>query len=118
MNILTSILFFSAISFIFYGISCLFSTHMKNEFIRFGLEKRRILTGILQLLGGSGLIVGYVFSPILIITCSGGLAVLMLLGFGVRLKIKDPLLASSPALFYAVLNTYLFFRYLTLLYVI
>ncbi len=112
MNVLTSALFFSAFSFLFYGTSCLFSNRMKNEFIRFGLEKRRTFTGILQLLGGLGLIIGYIWSPMLIVLCSGGLALLMILGFGVRLKIKDPLLASLPALLYAILNTYLFLSYL------
>ncbi len=114
MNISNSILFFSAASFLFYGISCLFLPHMKNEFIRFGLENKRILTGILQILGSLGLLFGYFYSPILVIISAAGLALLMILGFGVRIKIKDPIVASSPALFYAILNTYLAFRYVSL----
>ncbi|MBP2830703.1 DoxX family protein [Aquimarina sp. U1-2] len=106
------VVFISAISFLFYGISCLFSTRMKNEFIRFGLAKRRTLTGILQLIGGVGLILGYFFSPTLLILSSGGLALLMILGFGVRLKIKDPILAAIPALVYAILNIYICMAYI------
>ncbi|WP_299216332.1 DoxX family protein [uncultured Aquimarina sp.] len=110
MKLLTIITFFSALSFLLYGFSCLFSNHMKNEFVRFGLEKRRNLTGVLQILGGLGLIVGYFCFPILISVSSGSLALLMLLGFGVRIKIKDPLLASMPSLLYAILNFYIFFQ--------
>ncbi len=84
---------------------------MKNEFIRFGLEKRRNVTGILQILGGLGLIIGYFYFPILIAITSICLALLMLLGFGVRIKIKDPILASMPSLLYAILNLYLFLQY-------
>jgi len=66
MKLLTVSIFFSAISFLFYGFHCLFSDHMKNEFIRFGLAKRRNLTGMLQILGGLGLVIGFFYSPLLI----------------------------------------------------
>ena len=36
---------------------------------------------------------------------------MMVFGFGVRLKIRDSLLASSPAFLYAVLNLYLGIHY-------
>ncbi|AXT53077.1 hypothetical protein D1818_20435 [Aquimarina sp. BL5] len=111
MKLLAIIIFFSALSFLLYGFSCLLSSHMKNEFIRFGLEKKRNLTGVLQILGGLGLIVGYFYSPILISVSSGSLALLMLLGFGVRIKIKDSILASLPSLLYAILNLYIFLQY-------
>jgi hypothetical protein len=57
--------------------------------------------------GAIGLLVGLLYNAILLIS-SGGLALLMFLGVGVRLKVKDGLLASSPALFYCALNLYIF----------
>ena len=47
------------------------------------------------------------FNPLLIIS-SLGLALLMLAGFLVRLKLKDGILVSLPALFYMSLNAYIF----------
>jgi uncharacterized membrane protein YphA (DoxX/SURF4 family) len=98
---------FSGVSFIIYGCLFFLSPQMRNEFKRFKLEKFATLTGILELLGGLGLLVGLKFSFILLIS-SGGLALLMLLGFGVRLKIKDGLWLTMPSLFFMLLNLYVF----------
>ncbi|MFT6409540.1 MAG: hypothetical protein ACJA15_000346 [Flavobacteriales bacterium] len=81
---------------------------MKKEFKRFGLEKLGLTTIILQLTGATGLIVGLKFNPILTIS-SFGLAFLMLSGLIVRIKLKDSVWISLPALFYMGLNTYIFF---------
>lgn len=99
----------SSLSFFGYAISYFISPHMKKEFIRFGLEKFGFLTIILEIAGAAGLLIGLLFNPILIIS-SLGLALLMLAGFIVRIKIKDSILASSPALFYMLLNAYLFWQ--------
>tara|TARA_B100000497_G_scaffold50432_1_gene58125 strand:- start:46046 stop:46306 length:261 start_codon:yes stop_codon:yes gene_type:complete len=81
---------------------------MKMEFKRFGLEKFGLIIIALQFLGATGLMVGLVlFNPLLIIS-SLGLALLMLAGFLVRLKLKDGILVSLPALFYMSLNAYIF----------
>ncbi len=102
---------FSGVSFLFYGLGCLTSPHIKNEFIRFGYDKWRTTTGYLQLLGGAGLLVGLCFAPFLIIISASGLFMMMAYGFGVRLKIRDSLIASSPAFIYAVLNLFLAIHY-------
>lgn len=103
-NIIT---IFSALSFTYYGITCLFSKKMVLEFERFGLTPvQRILTGALQLLGSMGLLIGLV-QPLIGLIASSGLAVLMFLGFLVRLKIRDGLVLSLPALLYMILNIYL-----------
>ena len=81
---------------------------MKDEFKRYGLEKFALMTSILQILGGTGLIVGLQIHPILLIS-SAGLSILMLFGFGVRLKIRDSFWQSLPALSYFILNSYLFY---------
>ncbi len=100
---------FSSVSFIIYGSLLLVSAKMQNEFKRFKLEKFTTLTGVLELLGGIGLLVGLKFGFILLIS-SGGLALLMLLGFGVRIKVKDSFWLSFPSLFFMVLNLLIFFN--------
>ncbi|WP_045474221.1 DoxX family protein [Winogradskyella sp. PG-2] len=107
MNILNIALLLSSSAFLFYGINCLLSQKMKEEFARFGLGKQRILTGYLQLLGAFGLIFGYFFSPLLIFVASTGLTLLMLSGFTVRIKIKDSILESLPSLIFTLINLYI-----------
>jgi hypothetical protein len=82
---------------------------MRNEFKRFGLEKFTTLIGILELLGGLGMFIGLKFHFVLLIS-SCGLAILMFLGFGVRLKMKDGLWLSFPAAFFMLLNLYIFLK--------
>ena len=82
---------------------------MKKEFKRFGLEKMGLFTIILEILGASGLLVGLYFHFILIIS-SLGLALLMFAGVKVRIKMKDSMWVSFPAIFYMVLNSYLFWE--------
>jgi hypothetical protein len=80
---------------------------MQNEFKRFGLEKFATLTGILELLGGLGMLIGLQIVFIMLIS-SGGLALLMLLGFVVRIKMKDSFWVSFPSFFFMILNLYVF----------
>jgi hypothetical protein len=84
---------------------------MKNEFIRYGYDRQRALTGYLQLLGGAGLLAGYWTSPWLAASAAAGLCLMMLFGFGIRLKIKDKFWATLPAFSYAILNLYLSIHY-------
>ena len=107
MDLRTLALIFSSVSFLFYGITYFTSTKMKTEFKRFGLEKFGAVTAILELMGGLGLIIGLKFNPVLVIS-SFGLALLMFLGVLVRIKVKDSILITLPALFYMLLNLYLF----------
>jgi hypothetical protein len=81
---------------------------MKNEFKRFQLEKLGLLVVFLEILGAVGLLVGFWFYKPLLLIASGGLALLMLMGLIVRLKLKDSLWISLPALFYMLLNVYIF----------
>lgn len=108
MSIINSILIlFSGLAFIFYGLAILLSSKMQEEFVRFGLAKFHKLTGILELLGGLGLLVGLISNRILL-PSSLGLGLLMTLGFAVRLKMRDSFVDSFPSLFFMILNTYLF----------
>jgi len=107
MQLLELLVLISSLSFLTYGVSWFTSPHMKSEFKRFGLEKFGLLTVVLEIGGALGLLVGLMINSILIIS-SGGLALLMFLGFLVRLRIKDSLWVSLPALFFMLLNAYIF----------
>ncbi len=97
----------SSFSFFAYSVSYFTSTRMKDEFKRFNLEKLGLLTIILEILGAAGLLVGLKVVPILSLS-SLGLATLMLFGLAFRIKLKDSIWISLPAIFYMVLNTYIF----------
>ena len=109
MRLLDIPILISSLSFLLYGINWFISPHMKSEFKRFGLEKFGLLTVVLEIGGALGLLAGLFINSILLIS-SGGLALLMFLGVLVRLKVKDSLWVSLPALFYLVLNSYIFFE--------
>ncbi len=106
---------FLILSFLFFGASCFLLPRMKFEFERYGLPNKRRFVGGLQLLGGLGLLVGQLVTPVLTLIASAGLCILMLLGAAVRVKINDPWIAILPALFYALLSGYLFIRTLQFL---
>lgn len=80
---------------------------MREEFERFGLSRYATLVGLLELLGGVGLVVGLKVHIILLLA-SGGLALLMFLGFGVRLKMRDSFLLSFQSVFFMIINLYIF----------
>lgn len=98
----------SSLSFLIYGGMLLKSEEMKKEFKRFQLEKFLVITGVLELLGGTGLLVGFFFDIILLIS-AGGLGLLMFFAFLVRLKMRDGFWISLPSVFFLVLNFFIFF---------
>jgi hypothetical protein len=99
---------FSASAFIFYGSLCLLSNHMKDEFKRYGLVKYRTLTGILEMQGGIGLILGLQYKPLMILS-SSGLMILMFMGTLVRIRMKDPLVQIIPAFCLMLVNAYILY---------
>ena len=56
LNIVTILIGVSSAVFLFYGILCLTSLSMLNDFQRYGLANLRTLTGVLELCGGIGLL--------------------------------------------------------------
>lgn len=96
----------SAVSFLGYGGACFFSGYMREEFDRYRLGSLRMLIGGLQLGAVIGLLAG-LSQPWMGRAAAGGLALMMLVAVGVRIKIKDSLLRTIPALFYLALNAYL-----------
>jgi hypothetical protein len=105
------LVFLNASFFFFYGLQCLISQTMVSEFRRFGLpDSQRVLTGVLQLLGSVGLVVG-LYLPLLGALASGGLALMMLVAFGTRIKVGDGFLQSAPSLIFLVINAWLSFSF-------
>ena len=96
----------SALLFLYYGSGVLFSNAMVSEFEQFGLPNFRKATGVLELLGAAGLIVGY-FIPPLVIAASGGLALLMALGLAVRYRSRSSLPDSVAALAMLLINLFI-----------
>ena len=107
MSAITIVTLISSFSFFAYAFSYFRTPHMKNEFKRFGLEKIGLATVLLEIIGALGLLVGLKFYFFLMVS-SLGLALLMLAGLIVRIKLKDSIWISLPALFYMLLNTYIF----------
>ena len=105
------LLVLNALAFLFYGINCMYSEKMTDEFNRFGLSTaQRKITGSLQVLGAIGLLAGY-FYPYMGLAAALGLTVLMLLGFGIRLKIRDSFMESAPSFLFMILNGYIAFYF-------
>ncbi|MFT7486020.1 MAG: hypothetical protein ACI9F9_001873 [Candidatus Paceibacteria bacterium] len=78
---------------------------MTAEFERYGLAKLRRLIGVLELAGAIGLLIGYVFQPLVAIA-AGCLCLLMIMAVGVRIRIHDSLSQTLPALVLCMLNAY------------
>lgn len=88
---------------------------MIEEFKRFGLtDSQRKQTGVLQLLGASGLLAGLIF-PTAGLLSAGGFSAMMIVAFFVRIKIKDSIIQSLPSLFFMLVNAWLMFAFYNLL---
>lgn len=92
--------------FLGYGLLCLFANGMVDEFERYGLARFRRLTGALEVLGALGLAGGYLV-PFMDVFSATGLAVLMALGVGVRIKVRDPVVEMLPAAFLLLVNAFI-----------
>ena len=110
MKLLTALTWISGLAFIYFGIGCLISEFIISEFVRYGLVKFRILTGILQLLGAAGLLIGLYFNPKILLFASIGLGLLMVCGFIVRVSISDSFFKSLPSFSFAALNLFIAFK--------
>ena len=83
---------------------------MSEEFRRYGLSKFKKLTGVLEILGAIGLVVGFKFYPILLLA-SGGLSTLMFLGVVTRIRVRDPWFQIIPAFVLMIVNLLIFKAY-------
>ena len=97
----------SGFSFFAYSIYYLISPRMRDELSRLGMENLGRVIVISQFLGAAGIFLGLLFNPLLVLS-SFCLALLMFCGLLVRMRSKDSLWVSLPALFYLILNLYIF----------
>ena len=109
MSFTLIILLFSAISFLFYALSSFYSDRMILEYNRWGYKNFRKIIASLQLLGGFGLLIGLYFSLFLTIV-SALLTLMMIIAIYVRIRIKDNMLNTFPAILYAILNFIIFYN--------
>lgn len=100
------LILFSAVSFLGYGSACFWSPYIRREFDRYRLGSQRLLVGGLQLCAALGLLAG-LEQPWMGRAASAGLALMMLVAVGVRIRIRDSLLQTIPAVVYLALNAYL-----------
>ncbi len=104
----TALIFFSSLSFLAYGTGALFTTAMRQEFERYHMGGQRVLVGLLQWAAGAGLLIGF-YIPWLGQAAAGGLALMMAVALGVRIRIQDRPYLMIPAAGYLALNAYLCF---------
>ncbi len=102
-----ALILLSAISFIYYGLNSLFSKRMISEYYRWGYQNQRLILCSCQISGGLGLIIGLAF-PLMLSLASFLLMCMMIVAVLLRKKLKDRLVQKLPALFYALLNLFIF----------
>ena len=104
--------FVSGVAFLYYGVRVLREPHLEEEFHRYGIPDARQQVGVLEILGGVGVIVGLAL-PLLGATAAAGLTTLMLLGLAVRLRLRDSFGQMLPAASLAALNAVLVVLFLS-----
>jgi uncharacterized membrane protein YkgB len=104
-----AIIVFSAVSFLAYGAGCFTSRHLEKEFIRYGFSSQRHMIGILQICGALALVAGW-WLPLLGKAGGYGLSLMMFVAIMVRIRIRDSLVQTMPAIFYFLLNAWLALR--------
>lgn len=98
---------FSVVGFLAFGLACLTTDSMADDFERFGLARFRTLVGWVEVLGSLGLVVGLRYRGLLLAS-SGGLSLLMVAGLLARVRAGDDLLLMLPALLFLALNAFVF----------
>ena len=106
LSILSSLATISGIAFLVYGPLCIFSSHMKREFQRYRLSSFRTLVGALEVLGGLGVLLGQIWSPLLAFSAAG-LSLLMTGGVIVRWRLRDRPRQIAPAAVLLLVNAYI-----------
>ena len=73
------------------------------------VKKFRKLIASLQFLAGFGLLIGLYFSLLLTLV-SASLTLMMIAAIFVRIRVKDKIINTLPAILYAVLNFIIFYE--------
>lgn len=106
---LTLVILFTSTSFIIYGYSSFVSRRMKTEYERWGYKDKRKTVGFLQLLGGFGLIFG-LKNNLLLIVSSFCIILMMIMAIYIRIKIKDTIVDTLPAITFLFLSILIFYN--------
>lgn len=78
------------LGFLLFGVTKFISKQMVEGFEHFGLPQwLRVVTGILEILGAAGLIVG-IWNPVIAILSSVGLAIIMFFAVLTHARARDP----------------------------
>lgn len=96
----------SGLSFLYYGFRVLFRTALVEEFERYGMPGVRQFVGVMEVAGGTAVILGLAIAPLGALAAAG-LTVLMVLGLIVRLRVHDAPRLMLPAASLAALNAML-----------
>ena len=94
------------LAFLFWGASLLASPAMVADFERFGLSSFRTTTGLLEVLGGLGVLAGLRYSG-LGRAAAAGLCLLMLCGVLVRVRAGDGVVQALPATLLCAVNAWI-----------
>ena len=97
------------VSFLVYGTRCLLADAMVHEFKRWGVPRLRYTTGLLEMLGSLGLLIGQWF-PLLAFFSAAGLSLLMLCGLCVRIRVRDSFTQTLPAVFFLAVSAIVAYR--------
>ena len=97
------LILFSALSFLAYDTACFLSPWMKREFECHRLASQRTLVGGLQVCAAIGLLAG-LGQPWMGRAAAAGLALMILVTVGVRIRIKGALPQTVPAVIYLAHN--------------
>jgi uncharacterized membrane protein YphA (DoxX/SURF4 family) len=96
----------SGLSFLFYGFRVVFQSASRGDFERFGVPAVRLLVGVMEVLGGTGVMLGLVVAPLGALA-AGGLTLLMILGLIVRIRVHDAGRLMVPAALLGAVNAVL-----------
>ena len=96
----------TALSFLYYGAACMMSSSMKEEFERFGVQRLRIVIGILELMGGVGLLVG-IAVPVFGFLAATGISLLMAIVVVQRIQQGDTWVQMAQAALFAGISLWL-----------
>ena len=102
----------SGLSFLYYGFKVLLRTESEEGFERYGVPAVRRLVGVLEVAGGTAVILGLAVAPLGALAAAG-LATLMVLGLIVRIRIHDAPRLMVPAASLSALNAVLVALFLT-----
>ncbi|MAX29902.1 MAG: hypothetical protein CMG14_03175 [Candidatus Marinimicrobia bacterium] len=102
------LILFSSISFVIYSLNSIFSKRMILEFSRWGVGNLRILVASFQMFGGIGLFLG-MYNVWLLCLASFLLTLMMISAVIIRIRVKDSVLITLPAIIYALVNSAIFY---------